>query len=471
MRPLELLLPLVLALYLLWPLTGRSRPRAVAVLPAFGLVILVTHWRVEGSRWQMIPFYALTPLLFLISLSTFLKAGKGTAARPRGWSLAGLILSLLLLAVSTALPAVLPVPRPPAPTGPYTVGATTFVLTDENRQEIYSGQDEPRKFMLEIWYPAVPPGPDIQPAPWMPDAALVAPSIADYIGLPHFFLDHLALAKSSAYEDIPSHHNDGPYPVLIFSHGWHGFRQQSTFLMQELASHGYIVAALEHPYGAELTVFPDGTLAPNNPAALPKGKPDAEYELAAQKLVNQWAGDIGYALDFLAKLNENDPDGRFTGLLALDQTGVFGHSTGGGATIQFCSTDARCKAGLTLDAFMRPVSPAVLDNGVTQPFFFLFSELWPFEHTTELFNRFYSHVASTNRVAAILGADHYDFTDLPALSPLAPQLGLKGPINGARVQEIIKAYTLAFFNKVFKNQPTDLLDGPLAEYPEVRFDH
>ncbi|MEI7850057.1 MAG: hypothetical protein WCK35_29970, partial [Chloroflexota bacterium] len=113
----------------------------------------------------------------------------------------------------------------------------------------------------------------------------------------------------------------------------------------------------------------------------------------------------------------------------------------------------------------------VLDHGTQQPFFYLFSEYWPFERNTELFDRYYSHIASTNHVITILGADHYDFSDIPALSPLAPQLGLKGPINGERVQKIINTYVLAFFDQQLKNIPTDLMEGPQAAYPDVRYDH
>jgi len=474
MRPLEILLPLVLALYLLWPLTGRRRTPAVGILPAFALVVIVTHGRVEGLRWQMYPLYAFTTILFLMSLPAYLRArGEGELQpRPTGRALAGLGLSLALLAVSTALPALLPVPAIPPPSGSYSVGTTTRLLVDETRREIYSGETEPRRFMLQFWYPAQPPTPELKPAAWMPDAALIAPEIAEYIGLPRFFLNHLVYARSSAYPDLPPRRETGPYPVLVFIHGWNGFRQQSTFLMQELASHGYVVASLDLPYGARLVVFPGGSLAPNNPNALPPSSslPRDEYEATARILVNQWAGDLAYTLDWLAEVNTN-PAEPLNGLLNLDQIGIFGHSTGGGAAIQFCGTDARCQAGLTYDAFVRPVSVEVLQNGSQQPFLYIFSELWPFVRNTELFEAYYRQVPPTNRVVTILGADHYDFTDLPALSPLAPQLGLKGPIDGARVQQLLMEYTLAFFDQTLKNQPTPLLAGPSQDYPEARFDH
>lgn len=468
MRPLEITIPLLLAIYIAWPLFG-ARLRLITALPIVALMLVVLHIFSEGYRWQMIPLYVLTVIAVLTCVSPLFGASQNALSRPTGWSIAGLILSLVMLALFSAISALLPVPSLMRPTGPYPVGTSTMVLTEPTRKEIYSGKDEPRKFMIEIWYPALTPAAGATPAAWMPDAKIVAPAIADYIHLPHFFLDHLTLAKSSSFENIQVNIADGPYPVLIFSHGWNGFRQQSTFLMQELASHGYIVVAMEHPYGARLTVLPDGTIIPNNPDALPKNKPTDEYETAARILVDQWAGDIGYALTYLDEINRSDPQGRFTNAFMMDKVGVFGHSTGGGATLQFCGTDTRCKAGLTLDAFVRPLGLNVLASGTQQPFFYMFSELWPFERNTELFQRYYSHVSPTNRVVTILGTDHYDFSDLPALSPLAPQLGLKGPINGTRVQRIINAYVLAFFDKQFKNIPTTLFDGPQADYPEVRY--
>ncbi len=473
MRPLEIVIPLLLALYICWPLLHRRRPPALGVLPTFTLVVMLTHNRVEGIRWQMIPLYAFTVIVFFMSLPAFLRArGEGeTLVRPTGWRLLGLSAALGLLAVSTALPALLPVPVLPTPRGPYAIGTFTRLLTDESRGEIYSGKDEPRRLMMQVWYPAEQPPLEAQPAAWMPDANIVAPEIAEYIGLPRFFLNHLVYAKSSAYENLPPAREGGPYPVLVFVHGWNGFRQQATFIMQELASQGYIVASLDLPYGARMVVFADGSIARNNPAALPPSSnlPPDEYEAIARKLVNQWSADIGYTLNMLEKMN-SDPAEPLNSLLGMDKIGIFGHSTGGGATIQFCGIDSRCKAGLTYDAFMRPVSLEVLENGTPQPFLYLFSELWPFERNTELFEGYYRRVPASNRVLTILGADHYDFTDLPALSPLAPQLGLKGPIPGAQVQKILIDYTLSFFDQALKGKPSSLLNGPSPDYPEIRFD-
>jgi hypothetical protein len=119
---------------------------------------------------------------------------------------------------------------------------------------------------------------------------------------------------------------------------------------------------------------------------------------------------------------------------------------------------------------MRPVSYEVIDHGVTQPAFFMFSQRWADEvdsRNNELFNRFYPHVEKPMGVILIAGTAHYDFSDIPLLSPLTPQLGLKGPINGKRVTAIVNDYLLSFF-EVTLNGKSDSLFRNSSPYPEVK---
>src|SRR5215216_5165095 len=350
MRPLEIMIPFLLAVFLVW---RGPRPLAIRLLPVVGFLGMLIHLGVEGYRWQMIPIYLLT-----VSIALSVLWNKSTV----GWKALGSILMLALLAVSTALPFLLPVPSIPAPDGPYQVGTTIYELTDSSRKELYSGKDEPRRFQVQIWYPVEPSQSD-ERAPWMNHADIFSRSIAeDLLHLPAFFLDHLALVKIPAYMDSKVAASDDGYPIILFSHGWKGFNAQNTGQALQLASHGYVVLGVQHTYGAVVTIFDDGTIAKNNPSALPTDAPDAAYALAAHKLANQWAGDLGFALDFIAAQN-SDASGPFLETLDLTRVGVYGHSTGGGAAIQFCGTDPRCKALLGMDPFMRPVSTEVLEGG------------------------------------------------------------------------------------------------------------
>ena len=457
MRPLEIIIPILLSLYLVWQ---RPRPFWLRLLPAFTFIALVLHLIVEGYRWQMIPLYALTLMQMLLSFF-------GAELKRLGS-----FLTLILLAVSAALPVLLPVPSFPASSGPYQVGTRIYELTDLGRQEIYSGKIEPRRFQIQVWYPSEPGSSDVR-APWMAKAEIFAPAIAKYIRMPSFFLDHLTLVRTPAYQESKIAHVEEGYPVILFSHGWNGFNTQNTGQAIQLASHGYVVVGVQHTYGAVITVFDDGTIARNNPSALPSGAPDAEYEAAARKLVDQWAGDLGYALDFLGEQGDHS-ESPFYKSLDLSRVGVYGHSTGGGAAIQFCGTDTRCKALLGMDPFMRPVSREVLENGLLQPSFFMFSQRWADDvdsRNNQLFHRFILNTPQILGVIYIEGTAHYDFSDLPLLSPLAPRLGLKGPINGKRVTGIINDYLLSFFDETLKGIPMDLFEEQNQKYNEVRFSH
>jgi len=469
MRFFEILIPIILALYFFWPLLRRAHNPVHKALPALNIVLLAGHFLSEGWRWQMLPLYLLVLIVFLASLpNLYLEKGKQPPPRPNWICSLGLA---LLLALSAALPTLLPVPSIPAPGGPLTVGTVSFELVDESRSDPYAPTASLRRLMVQVWYPALP-GPGDAIAPWMDSADLFAPYLADFINMPPWFLDHLVYTKTNSYQNAAPDKSNGPYPLILFSHGWRGFREQNTFQMQELASHGYVVVSVQHTYGAILTAFPDGTLAPNNPTALFGPGPEDDDE-ATRALVAQWAKDTDYTLNVLSKWKRNDPNNIFTGLLDLERIGAMGHSTGGGAAIQFCASDPRCKAGLTMDAFMTPVTESTLDSGIQQPFLFLFSQVWADRTDSKnnlLFNRFYANLPQPAPVITLLGTNHYDFSDLPALSPLAAQLGLKGPLNGTRVQELINTYTIAFFNQQFKSIPSPLFDGPQSDYPEMRYE-
>lgn len=457
MRPLEITIPILLVLYLLW---AHPRPVIIRLLPAFALVVTLIHFSTEGYRWQMVPLYVLTPLLALSSLMKILGVGD--------WKPLASALTVFLVALATAIPALLPVPRIPTPSGPYQVGTLQLELVDTSREELYSGKDEPRRFMVQVWYPADAKDTD-QHAPWMEDAEVFAPAIATYINLPSFFLDHLALVDIPAYKNPAVASADKPFPIVLFSHGWNGFNAQNAGQAVELASRGFVVAGIQHTYGAVVTVFPDGTVAPNNPKALPEVANDPDYEITARVLANQWAKDMSFLLDQFQSPGSAAGD-IFKTTLDLDRVGVYGHSTGGGAAIQFCGADSRCKAVLGMDPFMRPVSAEVIENGISQPSFFMFSQAWADitdSKNNQLFNRFYPNILKNLGVISILGTKHYDFSDLPLLSPIAPQLGLKGPLNGKRVTEIVNTYLIEFFETTLNGAPSDLFETT-SPYPEVR---
>jgi predicted dienelactone hydrolase len=463
MRPLEIVISILLAGFLLWP---HPQPLIIRLAPAVAAIIILVHFTLEGYRWQMIPLYTLT--LISIVLSIFMPNEEPLASTPSLRLAQGSV--LFLVAASTALPTLLPVPKIPPPSGTFEVGTTSYEFTDSSRKELYSGRDEPRRFMVQVWYPAEVTT-TTKNAPWMSKSKIYTRAISKYLELPSFFLDHLSLSISPAYLDMPLAKTSKPYPLILFSHGWGGFSAQNTGQAVELASRGYVVIGMQHTYGAIVTVFPDGTVALNNPKALPRDPDDPNNnEVVARKLVDQWSGDMAFVLDQFQGFDK-EAGSLFFQKLDMERIGVYGHSTGGGAAIQFCGVDPRCKATLGMDPFMWPVSAEVIERGFSQTSFFMFSQGWADlvdSQNNKLFDQFYSKITNNSGAIIINGTKHFDFTDVPLLSPIASQLGLKGPLNGKRVTKIVNAYLLDFFEMTLNNKPSTLFGGSFDDFSEVK---
>ena len=254
-----------LTLVLLFPIKGLKKNH---LLISLGLTILSLggHILIEKTRWQMVPVIVFSVVLVLIVLyRVFNKNNKHTAA-PRRWLWTSTVILLLLILLP---PLLFPVPSLPKPTGPYSVGTTSFAWTDENRIETLTPNPvENRKIMIQVWYPADETDNAVL-APYMEQLEITGPVLAGQFNLPAFLFDHISLAKTHSYLNIPVSSGENNYPVLIFSHGWTGVRNQNTYQAEELASHGYIVLAPDHTYGAGLVVFPDGSGVLNNPDLLP----------------------------------------------------------------------------------------------------------------------------------------------------------------------------------------------------------
>lgn len=468
MRPLELLLigTVFLALFL------RFFPsqRWVWIVNLLAVVVMGLHLFRELPRWQMVPLYALTVILFIGSLPIWWE----TSQRPGvGWTLLG----LFVLVLFSLPPFAFPIPVPLAPSGPYGVGTSVFEWVDDTRDETLAGAPVgKRRIVVQVWYPAVVE-PGTTPAPYMSNLAVQGPAVARIFKLPSFALSHVNLAATHSYLNMPVVKGTGPlrtderFPVLVFSHGWTGFRVQNTYQLEELASYGYVVFAPDHAYGAAATAFLDGTVAYNRPELLPAGVSDAQYEKAAFKLGAVWAGDIGFVLDQAKKLDTGEIPSTLKGKMDLGTVGVFGHSMGGGAAVQFCDIDARCKAGLAMDAWLVPYSRDLPQKGARVPFLFFQSENWPNGPNAELLPALYDHTQGLAWRLTISGTKHYDFTDIALLTPLTSRLGITGSIDGRYDLKMINAYSLAYFDTVLRRKPPSaLLLAPSPVYPEIRYE-
>lgn len=457
MRLYEIIILALLLPPLFWTLFTRQRPNWLAIFPVAGALFTILHLFVEGYRWQMVPAYGLTAV-FLILAPRWV---SGTQNGPRfGWLLA--LLGLLSWLIAAALPVAMPVPQLPEPTGPYAIGTFTTYLVDESRPEIYTEDpNDNREVMVQVWYPAA--ARTGEPARYLPDLDVAGPVIAEQFGLPAFLLGHINLTKLDVWQDAPAASDGAPFPVIIFSHGLSGIRMQNTAMVRELVSHGYIVGAVDHTYANALSVFPDGRVFVYDPSRIfPSGESNPTE---ANPLVRQWADDMAFLLDTMADWHAEEGNG-LNGRFDFNHVGIFGHSTGGGATVQFCLQDERCQAGVGLDSWVLPVGEVVLTQKLDQPFMFIGTPDWLGETNKSRGEAIFNGLAQDSYNLILADTAHYDFTDLALLSPLTPQLGLSGTIDSRYSAEIQLEYLLAFFNRTLKGEAAPLLDAP-SPYPEL----
>jgi len=468
MRILEIVLVLLLVIRFFAGIRGKRRWLDWVSICTLG--VLGLHLWMEGYRWQMVLVYGVVIILALLSVVQLVQ-GKTRSGRQGKRIWVKEVGILVLIMIISLPPLLLPVPKIYKPDGPYPVGTFSTMLVDEGRDELYSGTaGELRRVMVQVWYPAEPePGAEF--GPWVENPEVIAPAIAEFLGFPSFFLDHLKYANGHAFQGAPMSDEVEKFPLLLFSHGWNGFRTQNTFQMVSLASHGYVVAAPDHTYGAVATEFPNGDVAFVNRKALPSGMglSDDEFMEAARLLGAQWAGDLSFVLNVLGEGQPGGYLGILKDRLDFKRVGALGHSTGGGAAIQFCVQNSRCQAVLGMDPYMDPVALNVLENGSDAPLMAMVSEGRSFRSGDNI-DQLSLLVNNSNGGVyrfEIEGTGHFDFSDLPAFSPLAPAFGLKGPLPGGRALQIITDYTLAFFGHYLKGDERGILDGNLEAYPEV----
>lgn len=154
----------------------------------------------------------------------------------------------------------MPIFELPTPNGTYAIGSTNFTITDESRDErLTEHPNDKRELFVEVWYPAnlkeVEDLPKVQP--------LWQELYTGEMDIVRFFMHYLKEIDTHTYPDVPPNLDHAPFPVLLYNHGLQMFTSQSTLLMEHLASHGYIVVSIAHPYESLRVNLPNaGTVLP-----------------------------------------------------------------------------------------------------------------------------------------------------------------------------------------------------------------
>ncbi|WP_416873957.1 alpha/beta hydrolase family protein [Kitasatospora sp. SC0581] len=469
MSPLEILALLAaLALVTARWLPPAARPRATIAAGAV-LVPCAIALGAAGIRWQLLPVLAGAALASPFALAPLLRPLRRRTGRPawraRWWlALPGSAACVGLIATGPVAAWAFPVPVFPEPSGGFAVGTRVVQWTDPHRPETFTADpNDLRTVVVQLWYPAgkIPAG--AQRAQYLgrtaQEARTVSGALARGVGLPGFLVDGVPRAHSRSVFDAPVAGGGERFPVVLFSPGSGGVRTQNTAWAEELASHGYVVAALDHPYDSAAVVLADGRTIGTETAS--SGDRDKDDELAAGWTAVR-AGDLGFVLTQLDALERGGIADPLTGRLDTGRVAVTGHSMGGAAALQAARQDRRFAAVVDLDGYPHgPTAPAL-----DRPTLALTQAITPDSdprYLPRLTEALDSSTAPSYRLT-VPGAAHLTFMDGPLYLPPVPSLvGTLGRTGGPRT---VAAATLAFLDSVLRDKPGDPA-GALRSYGDL----
>ncbi|MFC4101170.1 alpha/beta hydrolase family protein [Paenibacillus xanthanilyticus] len=475
---------LALVILLLIGRPSNTKRRTMWIAAGLSVGALAVHLTMEGYRFQLFASYLAAVLLLAAWGASRNRDSKGR----RVFAKTVAICSLPLLLLSGAAAQLIPVFQLPGLPGPYAVGTEIVHAVDASREDLLASQPgTKRELIIQVWYPADDSAKGKR-MPFIPDGRQQLAAFADRMNLPQVTLDYLRYVKSRSYEGAAVRREVAGYPLLILNHGYGTTRLLHVEQAESLASRGYVVASIDHTYGNMATVFPDDRVAEY------RIDTDRFDESAAYRdqIGKEWANDILFTLAYMEQLSAGEgPNRNFAGVIDTTRVGVLGHSFGGAASY-LASADDRIKAGIDMDGTLVGFEGG---EALNKPFMWL-STLSTFEmykkvlrldessgakldgfgstpekyeamvklakaelkHIRELMER-------KGEMLVAEGAEHYNFTDAPRLSPLLPKTGMTGGMKADRSARLINDVVADFFDRHLKGEPAEA--KLLQTYPEL----
>lgn len=368
------------------------------------------------------------------------------------------------------------------PTGKFGVGTTSFHIIDTNRGEHGTKERSNGKFrelMMQLWYPASP-GAQGKKLIYMADILRYFKDMAhDYTKIPQEKLAYLDSLMTHAILDVPCDQTVKKYPLVLFSQGWGASRYAYTSLVEDLASHGYIVMAVDHPYESLATAFPDGRVIPYS---FVTNQTDEEDDRMMNKQLHVRLADMECAMHYLRHINECDQKKIIACAIDFDRIGVIGHSFGAAVATLLPS----CKAVINLDGWL---SQEHIDTAeLNKPYMMIIAqdscdtfdeEVAHLEsgmrHVLQRENalcvtsktieqNFYNTLLHNAYYVLFKKALHSSFSDFNVIVPSPPN---DKEINPTRGLAIIRELLRDFMDKYLKEQVAVTIDSKLNNYPEL----
>ncbi|MFJ7950237.1 alpha/beta hydrolase family protein [Lysinibacillus sp. NPDC096418] len=390
----------------------------IALFLAF-VILTLSSVIVWSFRWGMLAI-----LLFILAVKGTVSLARNKTSTKKYktskivWKTI-IMISVFVIAIAPAI--VFPQHKSPKVTGKYEVSTATYTYIDKKRIEEFTDKGDNRFVNVGFWYP-----------------------------------------KKA----------DEKHPLLVFSHGAYGIKASNTSTYKELASHGYVVVSIDHPYHSFYTASEDGTKAlinsdtylefsnSNKKGIYTKGE---VYGLI-QKWMKLRRDDINFVIDTVVEKAKRD-DSTVYQHINTEEIGVFGHSMGGAASVWVGKERNDIDAVVNIDApfFSELVYNSEMndfvarDEDFTIPLLNIYSDdVWEQleSNSTYVANKLNNEHFKDAYTTHFKGAKHLSLTDLPLFSPILANIlqGGKADIDQYYCIEKENELILEFFDYTLKDK-------------------
>jgi dienelactone hydrolase len=333
----------------------------------------------------------------------------------------------------------------PTPPGPSPVGTSVMDLVDSSRDDPYLGNGTKRELLVRFWYPAsLRQG--CTPAPYLSPGLRKVYSRLLEIQLPE--------VRTNSCQNAPV--ADGFHPVVVFTPGFTAGSTDYTFIFEDLASRGYVVASVDHTYEATAVEFPDGRVIHSIFGSY-LGDVRRANRQALTFAVSVRLRDLETVVDVLERLNAEDGS-RFAGKLDTTRIALAGHSLGGLTAILDVEKEPRFRAAINLEG---GVPDGLITSTVTPVLILAAGREWWSESDRHLWNELRGPRFAVN----LEGAEHVTPSDAVWLAKGAVKACAMGPDKAVAA---IRSYIAAFLDAYLRGRPIDpLLTGRSPDYPDA----
>lgn len=345
-----------------------------------------------------------------------MRAGSGSSSvvgrlrrrTPSGWGLRRVVAAGTCLAVALGIVATARHLAIPAPTGPHAVGLERLAWVDASREEVHTPTaGDHRAVAVRLWYPAEHGSGTL--GAYLPELGAIGEGLQAAGAVGRVEAMGLRWVRHHARQDAAVATAGPAFPVVLLSPGNQTNVAFYATLAEELASRGYAVVGVDHPYQVAAVELPGGAIATYDHADDGLG--------AVPRKVDERVDDLQFVLAQLHARGRDLAEGR----LDLSRVAVIGHSLGGLAAVELCRRrpDILACANLDGQAAGGPLSTRADATAPEQPFLFLTKErdLHP-----ELQRRFELAGEGAYRVV-VPAARHDHFADgalfRPSINPFA----------------------------------------------------